>query len=92
METQTQIIGPECFASGDGEVICWRGQNYIRQSPPSAVINQERLTETFRGRKAKQDAHAWRDRMAAQGWREESFSGVSGVGSYKACSLTLIRP
>ena len=23
-------IGPECFASGDREVICWQGVNYYR--------------------------------------------------------------
>ena len=25
------VIGPECFT--DGEVICWRGENFVRQSP-----------------------------------------------------------
>jgi hypothetical protein len=26
-------LGPEVFASKDGAVICWRGENYIRQEP-----------------------------------------------------------
>lgn len=25
------VIGPECFASEDAEVICWRGVNYVKQ-------------------------------------------------------------
>lgn len=27
----TVSIGPECFASADGQVICWKGVNYLRQ-------------------------------------------------------------
>lgn len=27
------IIGPECFATGDGLVLAWRGVNYVPQSP-----------------------------------------------------------
>jgi rubrerythrin len=26
------VIGPECFASEDGSVISWRGENYVRQA------------------------------------------------------------
>lgn len=26
------VIGPECFASPDGKVISWRGENYVRQA------------------------------------------------------------
>lgn len=52
----------------------------------------ERITETFRGVHCKKNARKWRDRMAREGWREETFSGVSGVGSFKACSMTLSRP
>lgn len=51
----------------------------------------ERITETFRGVNAKKNARKWRDRMASEGWREDNFSGVSGVGAYKACSMTLTR-
>lgn len=25
------VLGPEIFASKDGEVISWRGENYVRQ-------------------------------------------------------------
>jgi hypothetical protein len=24
------VLGPECFASGDASVVCWRGENYVR--------------------------------------------------------------
>lgn len=27
----TVPIGPEAFASADGQVICWKGVNYLRQ-------------------------------------------------------------
>lgn len=29
--TETGVIGPECFASADESVICWKGVNYYRQ-------------------------------------------------------------
>lgn len=51
----------------------------------------ERMTETFRGVNCKKHARQWRDRMKAEGWSEASFSGVSGVGMYKVCSMTLSR-
>ncbi len=25
------VLGPEVFASQNGDVLCWRGQNYVRQ-------------------------------------------------------------
>lgn len=25
------VLGPEIFASKDGAVICWKGENYVRQ-------------------------------------------------------------
>lgn len=31
---ETTVLGPEIFASKDGEVICWKGQNYTAQCPP----------------------------------------------------------
>jgi hypothetical protein len=52
----------------------------------------ERWTETFRGVNCKKNARKWRDSQAKDGWREASFSGVSGVGGYKTCSMTLVRP
>jgi len=51
----------------------------------------ERITETFRGVNCKRHAYAYRDQMKSEGWREASFSGVSGVGGYKSCSITLVR-
>lgn len=51
----------------------------------------ERITEMFRGTHCKRHARQWRDNMAKDGWREESFSGVSGVGAFKSCSMTLVR-
>lgn len=29
--TETVAIGPECFASADESVICWKGENYYRR-------------------------------------------------------------
>lgn len=51
----------------------------------------ERITETFRGVHCKRAAREWKNRMALDGWREETFSGVSGLGGYKTCSMTLVR-
>jgi hypothetical protein len=36
-EQSVTVIGPECFASADGSVICWRGENYVRQSEIAQV-------------------------------------------------------
>jgi hypothetical protein len=30
------VLGPEIFASSDGAVISWRGENYVRQGEPAA--------------------------------------------------------
>lgn len=38
MSADTQPIGPECFASADGEVISWKGQNYIRACAPTHLL------------------------------------------------------
>lgn len=27
-----RVLGPEIFASDDGEIICWKGENYVKQS------------------------------------------------------------
>lgn len=35
--TDTLRIGPDCFASADQSVICWRGRNYVPQEEPEAV-------------------------------------------------------
>lgn len=38
------VIGPECFASNDGAVICWRGRNYVPQTAPAAEsVNLDEL-------------------------------------------------
>jgi hypothetical protein len=31
-EGDQTVIGPECFASEDGRVLSWRGENYVRQT------------------------------------------------------------
>lgn len=31
------VLGPEIFASADGETICWKGENYTRQSTSKTV-------------------------------------------------------
>jgi hypothetical protein len=36
------VIGPECFASLDGEVISWRGRNYV---PQETMCKRENETE-----------------------------------------------
>lgn len=28
------VIGPECFATNDGQVLCWKGVNYVPQVVP----------------------------------------------------------
>ncbi|MFP8960016.1 hypothetical protein ACLIYP_05500 [Streptomyces nanhaiensis] len=33
------VLGPEIFASLDGEVISWKGENYTRQSAPTAMAD-----------------------------------------------------
>lgn len=30
-EGDTIVIGPECFATKDGSVLCWQGVNYVPQ-------------------------------------------------------------
>jgi hypothetical protein len=31
------VLGPEIFASNDGQVICWKGHNYVRQPDQGTV-------------------------------------------------------
>lgn len=33
VEGDTIVLGPEIFVSADGEIICWRGENYVKQAP-----------------------------------------------------------
>jgi hypothetical protein len=33
------VIGPECFT--DGEVICWRGVNYVEQDQVQRLLETE---------------------------------------------------
>lgn len=37
-EGDTIILGPEIFADREGDVICWRGENYVKQFPVEAAI------------------------------------------------------
>jgi hypothetical protein len=39
------VLGPEIFASKDGEVICWKGENYVRQTPQ--VADDSRLRARY---------------------------------------------
>jgi hypothetical protein len=32
------VLGPEIFTSSDGAVICWKGENYVRQGPPEVAV------------------------------------------------------
>jgi len=29
---EVTVLGPEVFASADGKVICWKGENYVPQA------------------------------------------------------------
>lgn len=31
LAVETVAIGPECFATRTGDVLCWRGRNYVPQ-------------------------------------------------------------
>lgn len=41
MNEEITVIGPECFASADGEVVSWRGRNYVPQSEPDVRPGHE---------------------------------------------------
>jgi hypothetical protein len=41
----TTVLGPEIFASNDGQVICWKGDNYVPQ---------KRLQLAHQARRAKE--------------------------------------
>jgi hypothetical protein len=44
------VLGPEVFASLDGSVVCWRGENYVRQDAAAERdARWERLVETADG-------------------------------------------
>lgn len=30
---ETLVLGPETFVAKDGAVLCWKGQNYVKQEP-----------------------------------------------------------
>lgn len=34
------VLGPEIFASADGAVICWKGENYVRQEPVKRALDE----------------------------------------------------
>jgi hypothetical protein len=37
-EGDTVVIGPECFADKEGEVLNWKGVNYVPQAKPGDII------------------------------------------------------
>lgn len=36
------VLGPEVFVSNDGDVICWKGENYTRQTPAETTPDTDR--------------------------------------------------
>jgi hypothetical protein len=40
------VLGPEIFASLDGDVISWRGENYTRQACPAPTADDATATQT----------------------------------------------
>ena len=40
-EGDTLVLGPECFVSQDGEMLCWKGVNYVQQSDGIVMGNDE---------------------------------------------------
>jgi hypothetical protein len=56
-DDEMTVIGPECFASADETVICWRGNNYYRAAelppvPSSAVVASWAVLELMGHRQA----------------------------------------
>jgi len=51
----------------------------------------EYRTETFRGKHCTRDMTRWRSAREREGWEYSTWSGVSGVGSFSACSITMQR-
>lgn len=39
------VLGPEIFASSDGQVICWKGENYVPQGLPVPDDRRERFAQ-----------------------------------------------
>lgn len=55
------VLGPEIFVNPDAEVICWRGENWVRQPEPgSAAMMAERSQDHL-----KREALEWAIRGAA---------------------------
>jgi len=40
-EGDTLVLGPECFVSQDGKMLCWRGVNYVQQSDEIVMGSDE---------------------------------------------------
>lgn len=60
---ETVNIGPECFAAVSGDVLCWRGRNYVPQDKLEAykrakAENDDRFQ--IAAADARADAEAWR--------------------------------
>lgn len=54
LDGDTVVLGPEIFASQDGSVVCWKGDNYVEQTGLTMVqkIVSESLTQALAGLKA----------------------------------------
>ncbi len=48
-EGDVTVLGPEIFASKDGKVICWKGENYAPQELTYRLAEALRLTQEYIG-------------------------------------------
>ena len=80
-EGDTTVLGPECFASQDGAVLCWRGINYVHQRssktitgkpPEEVVIGDEEIVP---GVTPNDVVDAVRERVALEEQRGEGLVG-----------------
>jgi hypothetical protein len=77
------VLGPEVFASSDGEVISWKGENYVRQPQAGTEARQqdahleERLAEARswarHGYEIGQRHCGWTDHGTAPAWLTEGW-------------------
>lgn len=78
-------LGPEIFASGDGKVIRWKGQNYVPQ--PRVMTTVDELDALgFKATVLDADQHIWvNDGDSLDQWgsvtHPESYGGPKWLGS-----------
>lgn len=76
-------IGPDCFASPDSSVICWRGRNYVPQ--PAPVVNAEERPEDTARRYARQ-LLALQSGLRERGWSLD-HCGEDGIVNLALAAL-----